>query len=309
MMGQASSMKIIKSASIKNANYRSSQRPVLWLLPLLIFLSVFFLFPSIDVIRMSFTNASMTSSVYEYTFNSYIRVFQDPSFLYVLWVTLFFVAVSVIFQFALGFAIAYSVDLGEKKLLRGTVVTRTISLISWAIPGVAIGIIWKLLYSETQSGILNYLLSLLGIHSIAFLTNPVLALVFMSVANVWRGTAQSMILLYAGFKTVPAEVIEASNVDGASAFRKIFNVIIPSMKSVIMVNILLNIINTFNTFDMIMSLTGGGPGRSTEVMVLSSYRTIFQQLDLGKGCAIAVILLVINIIFATFYIRANREED
>ncbi|MFA9382059.1 MAG: carbohydrate ABC transporter permease, partial [Acetanaerobacterium sp.] len=200
-----------------------------------------------------------------------------------LWVTLFFVTVSVVLQFLFGFAIALSVDHGEKLHMHGTVVTRTIALISWAIPGVAIGIIWKILYSETASGILNYLLSLVGLGPVAFLTNPVLALVFMTLANVWRGTAQSMILLYAGLKTIPNDVIEASNVDGAGFFRQIFKIIIPSMKSVVMINILLNIINTFNTFDMIIPLTGGGPGNSTEVLVLSSYRTIFRQLDLGKG--------------------------
>ncbi len=308
MMNQINDRKIIKSTYIKGSE-RSSQRPVLWLLPLLIFLSVFFLFPCIDMIRMSFTNASMTSTDYRYTLNSYIRIFQDPSLLYVLGITLFFVGVSVILQFALGFAIAYGVDSGEKRNLKGTVITRTISLISWAIPGVAIGIIWKILYSETSSGILNYLLSLVGVKAIPFLTNPVLALVFMTIANVWRGTAQSMILLYAGIKTVPIEIIEAGDVDGVRFFRRIFNIVVPSMKSVIMVNILLNIINTFNTFDMIMSLTGGGPGRSTEVMVLSSYRTIFQQLDLGKGSAIAVILLLINVVFATLYIKMNGEEN
>ncbi|HEY5583666.1 MAG TPA: sugar ABC transporter permease [Ruminiclostridium sp.] len=309
MTKQISSSTKNESMHKKNVISRSNQRPFLWLLPLLSFLFLFFLLPCIDVIRTSFTNASMTSTDYKYTLNSYIRVFQDPSFLNVLWITLFFVAVSVVFQFVFGFAIALAVDHGEKKNMYGTVLTRTISLISWAIPGVAIGIIWKLLYSESQSGILNYLLTSMGFHSIAFLTNPFLALIFMTLANVWRGTAQSMILLYAGLKTVSIEVIEASDVDGAGPFRKILSIIVPSMKSVIMINILLNIINTFNTFDMIMSLTGGGPGRSTEVLVLSSYRTIFQQLDLGKGSAIAVVLLVINIVFASLYIRANREEN
>lgn len=306
---QNSTSKNNESIHKKNVIKKSSQRPFLWLLPLLTFLFVFFLLPCIDVIRTSFTNASMTSTSYKYTLNSYIRVFQDPSFLNVLLVTLFFVAVSVVLQFAFGFAIALAVDHGEKKNMRGTVITRTISLISWAIPGVAIGIIWKMLYSESQSGILNYFLSSMGLPRIAFLTSPLMALIFMTLANVWRGTAQSMILLYAGIKTVPIEVLEAGDVDGVGPFRKIISIVVPSMKSVIMINILLNIINTFNTFDMIMSLTGGGPGRSTEVLVLSSYRTIFQQLDLGKGSAIAVILLVINIVFATLYIRTNREEN
>jgi multiple sugar transport system permease protein len=283
-------------------------RPLLWILPLLVFLCAFFLFPLADVIRLSFTNATLKTMDASYTFSSYARVLQDSAFGNVLWVTGFFVAFSVVFQFLLGFGIAYTVDSAEKRRLRGTVVVRTVSLISWAIPGVAIGIIWKILYAENTSGILNYLLSMWGIKQVAFLSDPRNALLSISIANVWRGTAQSMILLYAGLKTVPLDILEAADVDGVNGWQKILRIIVPSMRSVIMVNILLNVINTFNTFDMIMPLTGGGPGRSTEVLVLSSYRTIFQQLDLGKGCAIAVILLMINVAFSLVYIRANKEE-
>lgn len=286
----------------------SGDRPILWLLPLLVFLCIFFLFPLVDVIRLSFTNATLKTMDANYTLSSYQRVFQDSAFGNVLWVTGFFVTFSVIFQFLLGFGIAYTVDSAEKRRLRGTVVVRTVSLISWAIPGVAIGIIWKILYAENTSGIFNYLLSLAGVHQVAFLSDPKNALLDISIANVWRGTAQSMILLYAGLKTVPLDILEAADVDGVTSWQKILRIVVPSMRSVIMVNILLNVINTFNTFDMIMPLTGGGPGRSTEVLVLSSYRTIFQQLDLGKGCAIAVILLIINVAFSLIYIRANGEE-
>lgn len=287
----------------------NNQRPILWLLPLLLFLCVFFLVPILDVFKTSFTNASMTGTDYDFTLSSYVRVFSDPAFIDVLGVTLFFVSFSVVFQFLLGFLIALAVDNGEKRHLHGTVFTRTVSLVSWAIPGVAIGIIWKIMYSETGSGILNYLLSLIGVDTVPFLSDPKMALLSISIANVWRGTAQSMILLYAGIKTVPTDILEAADVDGASGFRKVLSVVIPSMKPVIMINLLLNIINTFNTFDMITPLTGGGPGRSTEVLVLSAYRTIFQDLDLGKGCAIAMVLLLINVCFGLLYIRWNREES
>lgn len=286
----------------------SNWRPVLWLLPLFIVLVAFFLVPTLDVIRLSFTNASLAKPNFIYTTKSYIKIFRDSAFLNVMRVTLIFVSVSVLFQFLLGFIIAYCVDKGEKISMHGTVVVRTISLISWAIPGVAIGIIWNLLYTENAGGILNYLLSVFGMNHISFLSNSGIAIWSVCIANIWRGTAQSMILLYSGFKTVSNDILEAADIDGAGEFRKIRSVIVPSIMPIIMVNILLNIINTFNTFDMIMPLTGGGPGRSTEVLVLSAYRTIFQQLDLGKGSAIAVILLCINVTFAFIYTRVLRER-
>lgn len=288
---------------------RNSQSPVLWLLPIFLVLGVFYLIPLGDVVRTSFTDGTMTNPTGNgFTLASYIKVFQDNAFAEVLFVTFFFVGFSVIFQFLLGFMIALVVDAAENRHMRGTVLTRTISLVSWAIPGVAIGIIWKIMYAETKSGILNYLLSLLGIKQIAFLSNPGIALLSTSIANVWRGTAQSMILLYAGVKTVDKQLLEAASIDGATAGKRLLHIILPSMKPVIMINVLLNIINTFNTFDMIMPLTGGGPGRSTEVLVLSVYRNIFQQLDLGKGCAVAIMLLAINVVFSIFYFIINRGE-
>lgn len=300
---------VMKTHARKKIMGKNSQSPVLWLLPLFLVLGVFYLIPLADVIKTSFTDATMTNSGGNgFTLASYIKVFQDEAFGEVMFVTFFFVAFSVVFQFLLGFIIALVVDAAENRHMRGTVVTRTISLVSWAIPGVAIGIIWKIMYAETGSGILNYLLSLLGSKQIAFLSDPSIALLSTSVANVWRGTAQSMILLYAGVKTVNRQLLEAASIDGASAWKRLIHIIIPGMKPVIMINVLLNIINTFNTFDMIMPLTGGGPGRSTEVLVLSVYRNIFQQLDLGKGCAVAIMLLAINIVFSIFYFILNREE-
>lgn len=297
----------LKTTHERRMSGKSNQRPFLWLLPLFIVLIVFFLVPVFDVIRLSFTNASLTKPTFVYTTKSYLKVIRDKSFPTVMSVTLIFVGVSVVFQFLLGFVIAYCVDKGEKLRMRGTVTVRTVSLVSWAIPGVAIGIIWKLLYTENAGGILTYMLSGMGFGEIPFLSNPDVAIWSVCVANVWRGTAQSMILLYSGLKTVSTDILEAADMDGAGEFRKITRVIVPSMKSVIMVNVLLNIINTFNTFDMILPLTGGGPGRSTEVLVLSAYRTIFQQMDMGKGCALAVILLVINVVFSLIYIRAGKE--
>jgi multiple sugar transport system permease protein len=282
---------------------RFVQGPVLWLLPLLIVLFCFYLYPVADVIRYSFTDAKMTSNQFVYTLRSYINVFTSQAFYQSLGRTFIFVSISVVFQFLLGFAIAYVVDHGERKRATGTLVTRTIALISWAIPGVVIGVIWKIMLEESPSGIFNYILSLFRIPMVDFLSNPGHAIISVSVANVWRGTAQSMILLYAGLKTISYDVIEAGYIDGANMWSRLWHIILPSMQSVITVNILLNIINTFNTFDMVMSLTGGGPGRSTEVLVLGVYNRIFSLYNLGQGSAMAVILLLINVIMALFYIR------
>jgi multiple sugar transport system permease protein len=277
--------------------------PVPWLLPLALILIFVFIYPIFEVIRLSFTNANLLEQDYVYTLRSYFTLFNSPGFGHMLGVTVVFVAFSVVFQLVLGFIIALLVDQGTKRKLAGTIVARTAVLCAWAIPGVVIGIIWKMLYNESDAGIINYILQGFGGKGIPYLSDPIIALISVTIANVWRGTAFSMILLYAGLQTLPNDVLEAAKIDGAGAWQRMFKVVIPILAPIIMINLVLISVYGFNTFDMIMSLTGGGPGTSTEVIALSIHSTIFRLFDLGKGAATAVVLLSINIVMTLIYFR------
>lgn len=285
------------------------ESPVLWVIPLSVCLILIFIYPLIEIIRLSLTDTKIGGEEYSYTLATIKSLFTDPGFYFMLRTTLFFVFFSVVFQLLNGFVIALSVDTGEKLHMRGTVFVRTVVLISMVIPGVIIGIIWKMMYDESPGGLLNYYLQTLGFSHISFLTDPSIAIVSATVANIWRGTGQSMILLYAGLKTIPKELTEAAMVDGANGFNRLTKIIIPSISPVALISLILNTIGTFNTFDMIMSLTGGGPGRSTEVFALSAYNQIFQLLDLGRGSAIAVLLLLINSVMAAGYFYLLRKGE
>ncbi|QTQ15915.1 carbohydrate ABC transporter permease [Treponema parvum] len=286
-----------------------SRGPIPWLAPLAIVLLLTFIYPTFEVFRYSFTDMSILKNTYSYTLKSFRQVFLNSDTYTILKNTFVFVVFSVVFQTLLGFLIAQAVDKGETLGLKGTVAVRVISLLSWAIPGIIIGVVWSFLYNETGTGILVFILSKVGIKNATFLTDPKHALACTVVANVWRGTAQSMILTYAGLKTVPKDIVEAASIDGANAFHRLIHVILPSIFSVISTNIVLNTINTFNTFDMIISLTGGGPGRATEVLAMTSYTTIFSGHSLGRGSAYAVLLLVINSCMAVIYfILLKRKE-
>ena len=280
-----------------------------WLLPLIVVLVLAFIYPTIEVIRYSFTDANLAKKTYSYTLRSFIAIGKNPSTYVILWNTFIFVFFSVVFQTLLGFLIALAVDKGEQMQLHGTVVVRVVTLLSWAIPGSIIGVVWTFLYNETGSGILVALLAKFGMTNVTFLTNPHHALACAIVANIWRGTAQSMILTYAGLKTIPKDQIEAGNIDGANSWQRLTHIIIPAIMTVIGTNIILNTINTFNTFDMIVSLTGGGPGRATEVLALTSYSTIFSSRMLGRGSAYAVVLLVINSLMAIGYFAVLKHRE
>lgn len=283
--------------------------PLPWLLPLALVLAFTFIYPIIEIIRLSFTNAGLTGGNYSYTTKPYKLLFGSPYFSDMIKATVIFVFFSVIFQMLLGFVIALLVDQGAKRGMRTSIITRTAVLSAWAIPGVIIGIIWNILYQESAAGVLNYLLHALGFGSVPFLSDPGAALASVTVANIWRGTAFSMILLYAGIQTLPGDVLEAARVDGASAWQRLTRVMLPLLAPIILINLVIVSIDTFNTFDMVLALTGGGPGRSTEVVALSIYDLIFQQFHLGQGAATAVLLLAINAIMTAIYLRLERTEE
>jgi multiple sugar transport system permease protein len=283
--------------------------PLPWLLPLAAILGATFIYPIFEIARLSFTDASLVSGEYSYTLESYLSLFRSPYFANMLKVTAIFVCFSVVFQMLLGFLIALAVDQGAKRGMRTSIVTRTAVLSAWVIPGVIIGIIWSILYEQSAGGILNYVLGSIGL-SVPFLTDPQVALASVTITNIWRGTAFSMILLYAGLQTLPDDVMEAAKVDGANAWQRLIHVVLPLLAPILFIDLVVVSIETFNTFDMVLALTGGGPGRSTEVVALSIYNQIFQQFDLGQGAATAVLLLTINMLMTFVYIRfLERNEE
>ena len=282
--------------------------PVPWLAPLAIMLFLFLIYPTFEVIRFSFTDASILRHEYRYTFNSFRAILSLPRTYVSLRTTFIFVVFSVFFQVGVGLVTALAVDKGESLKMRGTVFVRIVILLSWTVPGVIVGIIWSFLFDSTDMGLLTSFFNRIGVPGITFLTSPRSALVCVIIANIWRGSAQSMMLSYAGLKTIPLELLEAGQIDGANAWQRLTRIILPSIFPVVSTNVILSTIATFNTFDMVMSLTGGGPGMATEILAMTSYYSIFQMHHLGRGSAYAVILLLINSVMAAVYFHVIRKR-
>jgi multiple sugar transport system permease protein len=284
-------------------NKAYGRTPVLWLLPIVIMLGVFHLFPLLEVVRLSLTNKSMITLDYKYTLKSFLVIFTDYNFIYSVKITLIFAVSTVALQLTAGFLIALVINTGIEKGLRGTILTRTVVLSAWMVPGVLTGIVWKFLLSSSNYGIINYILEFLGLKRIPFLTEPAFALASVILANLWRGTAFSMIVQFAGLQRIPSELYEASKVDGAGPFQRLRYITIPQMRPIIFINVVLITVYSVNTFDMIMSLTKGGPARTTEVLTLSAYNFVFRYLSISRGAAVAVILLLFNLCMSVIYTR------
>ena len=283
-------------------------RPFVWLAPLFLLLAVLYLYPLIDVTRLSLTDATDAATPAHYTFASYRSLLGSSEFLAMTRVALIFVAASIAGQLVFGLLIAALVCAGERRRLPGAALVRAIVLVGWVLPGVVIGIIWKLLLDESGAGIIAYAASLLGGRNPTFLSAPGPALFWVTMANIWRGTAFSMIMQYAGMKTVPPELYEAATVDGAGALQKFRHVTLPSLHGILLINLVLITIATLNTFDMVLPLTGGGPGRATEVVALYIYHLVFSEFQFGRGAAVAVVLMAIGLALSACYARMLRRE-
>ncbi|WP_371813058.1 carbohydrate ABC transporter permease [Kaistia sp. 32K] len=280
---------------------RLEANPFTWLVPVAVMLGVFYLYPIIDVFRLGLTNASLVGSNEQYTFATIRAMFENPSLLGILWTTFLFTFGSVVGQQIFGLAIALIVMRGERRQLPGMVALRTIVLIAWVIPGIANGLIWQMLFSEAPFGAINSVLRLMHISPVAWLSDPNMAMVSAVLSNVWRGTAFSMIVFYAALKAIDPTLYEAASVDGASGPQKLRFITLPQLRAAILVNSILVTIQTLNTFDAIISLTGGGPGRATEVLSLFTFNTVFRNYDLAGGSVLSVLMLAISLVLALFY--------
>jgi multiple sugar transport system permease protein len=280
-----------------------------WFAPLLAVATVFYLYPVFEVIRFSFTDSSLLEPDYSYTLSTYKDALGDPALPDILRITGLFVVFSVIGQLVLGLLIALAVQRGAARHLPGTVFVRSVVLCAWIMPGIVIGVLWQILLNDSNYGLVNAVLINLGLPTVSFLSSPTLALVSVTLANVWRGTAFSMLLLYAGLQGINPELYEAARVDGAGRWKSFWYITLPQLRPIILVNIILITISTLNTFDMVLALTGGGPGQSTEILSLFVYNSIFRNQDLASGCVLAVFLLLISLLLTLAYRRLLSPEE
>lgn len=297
-------------ASVTGSFERFQETPLTWIAPAILFLLLFRLYPLFEAVRMSFTNMKLTELGAEYVgVESYMQILSSPSFWTMARITVIFVVASVVLQIVLGMILALAIDYGVREKLYGSVSTRIAVLSAWVIPGIVIGILWKIMLIEADYGVVNFMLLQLGFDVVSFLSDPQMALVSTITANTWRGTAFSMIMLYAGLQQVPTHLYDAARVDGARALQRFRYVTLPQIKSVVFINLVLITIYTLNTFDMIMSLTGGGPGHATEVLALFMYFEGFERFDIGQAAAVAVMMLVVNIVMTAIYMRLFIDEE
>lgn len=286
--------------------FELDRHPSWWLFPLALLLTAFYLYPVLEVVRTSFTDATLLNSVYTYRLDSYRSVLADSALPQIWLATAIFVAGSIVGQTTLGLLIALTLQAGFRRRLPGVRTVQVVVLATWIIPAVASAIIWQLLLSEANFGFLNAMLQLVSLPPVPWLSDAKVAIWSATLANVWHGTALSMILLYAGLQTISPGLYEAAAVDGATAFQAFRYITLPRLRPALLTNSVIVSIFSLNTFELVMPLTGGGPGRSTEVLALTVYNAVFHDFNLAQGSVLAVLMLLINLALTAVYWVASR---
>ena len=277
------------------------------------------LFPALFSIWISFHKVGLgnLNDVFNAPFvgmENYSRVVHDFAFKFQNLNNMGAFVTSIVYSFA-GTALTVVVGLIASLLLnrtfKGRGVVRAIFLFAYVAPIVSVAFVWKWLLDPRPSGVLNHILMTLGIIDLplAYLSKRGLALIIVIIFEGWRYFPFAMLMLLARMQAIDRTLYEAADVDGANTWAKFWNITIPQLKYVIGAIFLLRLIWTFNKFDDIYLLTGGGFG--TNVLPVLTYQFSFQLFDFGRGAAAAMILLVTLVVFLIFYVglfMRNIEE-
>ena len=267
-------------------------------LPGLATLLIIIVFPIIFTIITSFYDYTLLNPHHDsfVGLDNYQEVIEEEYILDSALITSQFVLSTVLIEFFIGFVIALSLN----TVKRLKTVYYIILLAPLMINPVVVGLIWRMIL-HTELGIFNYLLKLLDINRVNWLGDNDTAFWTIIFVDIWHQVSFMTILLLAGLSSLPREPYEAARMDGASSLRCLISITLPLMRPVITVAILLRLIFSIKTFDIIYIMTKGGPGISTDLVSYFIYRSAFFGLDIGRASALSVGLLII-VLFLTFFL-------
>jgi multiple sugar transport system permease protein len=272
--------------------------------PGLVSLTLIVLFPLFFTIFTSGFDYTLLHRSYDdfVGFDNYREALAQNYFGESLWVTLKFVVAVVLVEFLIGFTVALMLN----AVTRFKDVYYLILLMPLMINPVVVALIWRM-FLHPELGIVNYLLSLVGIPTVNWLGDVRIAFWTVVLVDIWHQVSFMIILLLAGLSALPREPYEAARMDGASVLQAFFHVTLPLMRPVIVVTLLIRLIFAVKTFDLIFIMTRGGPGTSTDLISYFIYRSAFYGLNIGQASAISVLLLVIVLGLTAYLYRYMRS--
>ncbi len=257
----------------------------IFLAPNLIGFLAFLLIPVVASFGLSFVEWDLLSPMKWVGFKNYIGLFHDQVFLRVLWNTVYYTLGTV----PVGIALSLLLAIALNKKLRGMKIYRALYFLPVISSYVAVAVVWQWLYNA-EFGLLNYLLSLIGIRGPSWLSSTKWAMPAVMVTSIWKQLGFNMLLFLAGLQGIPSTYYEAAEIDGAGKWTQFSRITVPLLSSTTFFVVVMSIINSFQVFDQVFIMTEGGPARSTSVLVHYLYQNAFEYFKMGNASAIAYIL-------------------
>ncbi|MFD6176081.1 MULTISPECIES: carbohydrate ABC transporter permease [unclassified Isoptericola] len=282
------------------------QFAVLLLLPGVALLAGVVLYPLIAALVTAFFEQSLVLPGRTFVGLQNIVDVLQGDFLRLLRQTLVFTLGTTILPFVIGFALALALN----TRIRGAKVLRGLMLIPWLVPGVVVSFLWMWIFNANY-GVMNALLQSIGLidDPQAWLAQPATAMGAVVLAKTWQSFPWMMVMLLAGLQTVPVELHEAAEMDGAGTVRRFFAITLPHLKGIVGLVVLLEFIWNFQHFDIIYVLTGGGPAGATQTFATAVYETAFQGYDLGKAGALGLLWMILLMALVVVYVRFSEKGE
>ncbi|MCC7447874.1 MAG: sugar ABC transporter permease [Anaerolineae bacterium] len=276
----------------------------LYLLPAVLFVGVFLLYPAIYTFYISLTKWNGLEAPQFVGLQNYVQFLEDPVFQTSFTNTVFWVIGTILLPVLWGLGMALLIT-----RIKFEGVFKTIFYLPYAISATSTSVIWAFMLAP--NGAINTFLHAVGLDAWArsWLISPPWHTIMMLVAYTWQTTGTNMVLFSVGLQAIPTDPVEAAKIDGANGWQSFRHVIFPLLRPITTVVVTLAVINSFKVFDLIWVMTQGGPYRSSETLVVTMYRESFVLFNLGNGAAIASLLSLIVFVFSAIYLRQMFRRE
>jgi multiple sugar transport system permease protein len=280
-------------------------RYIFFALPSLLVMAVTILYPLGYSLWVSFYSYYLPKPPAQFVgLGNYASIISDPDFLRSLWITSLITVGAVLVQLTAGFALAVLLN----TIYRFRKVLTTLLFIPQMITPVVAGLIIKWMFIPDW-GMVNYFLSLVGIRGPDWLNNPYYAVWAVIIVDTWQFTSLAMVVFLAGLQAMPEEPLEAAVVDGVSALKMLWHIVLPMLRPLVLFVLIIRTMDTFRLFDSVFVLTGGGPGTATETITIYNYRISFHLFQIGKGAAVGTWTLVFLMGAILVYLSVLYEKE
>jgi alpha-1,4-digalacturonate transport system permease protein len=270
------------------------------LIPMGVIFGVYLFYPAVYGLLISFTKWDGVNEQEFVLFDNYIKLAHDSDFWAAFLRTMVFTAISVpgIYVAALALAVLLT------RKIKGSSIFRAIFYWPTMISSIVVGLSWRFILGEF--GIANYILSLFGKESVAWLTNSTMAMAVVIFVTIWSMAGYYMVMFIAGIKAIPQDYYEAAQIDGASFWQQFWYITLPLLKSTSLLVLVLSMVTVIKTYPLVVALTDGGPAGATKFMVQIIQETGFEKSQMGYACAMTMVLFVVLAALTTLQFKLNK---